>query len=324
MKTDGTIMRRGFFSLRLRLADVIRDFGVLAALATLFAQFGRWHWLPDLASHFAPHYSLILLPATAWMLAQRRFRSGGLLAAALAVNLYALSAAAPRLPETPADAPRIRVASINVWRDNKDGERIAEMLREAKVDVVLLMEVNASWMERLAPLRGYLPYVVELPQDDCFGIALFSRIPLDDARIEWTTSGLTPAIFARLTLGHRAIRLLGLHPVPPVSALQWSWRNDQLADAARIAAATKEPLLVFGDFNATPWNVHLRAWTRGGGLQIPPALWHPSWPAFAPRPLRIPIDLVLASHHWRYTDYHTLAGIGSDHLPVLAELALVE
>ncbi|HMP75434.1 MAG TPA: endonuclease/exonuclease/phosphatase family protein [Kiritimatiellia bacterium] len=317
-------MLRGFFSLRLHLADVVRDWGVLAALATLFAQFGRWHWIPDLASHFAPHYSLILLPATAWMLAQRRFRIATVLAAALAVNLYALSAAAPRALNAPADAPRIRVACMNVLRDNKDSERVVEVLRAANVDVVLAMEVTESWMERLAPLRAHLPYVVELPQDDCFGIALFSRIPLDDARIEWTASGLTPAIFARLVLGGRAIRLLGLHPVPPVSAMQWSWRNDQLADAARIAATTREPLLVFGDFNATPWNVHLRAWTRGSGLQMPPALWHPSWPSFAPRVFRIPIDLVLASDHWRFTEYRTLEGIGSDHLPVLAELALVE
>lgn len=316
---------RNFFTWRVRPADVARDWGVLAALATVAALFARTHWLADLASHFAVHYLIVLLPATAWMVWRRRWRMAGFLAVPLALNLWAVwPALASRATTAPPDAPRVRVLGMNVLTKNSNGAQALEVIRAAGADVVVLQEISPKWMESLAPLRETHPHVIAQPQEDNFGIALFSRLPLERAHVFWSRNGVTPCIRAEVLVAGRRVLLLAAHPPPPVGAWRTARRNDQFGDLRDLVRAHEGPALVVADFNAAPWNPNLRGLAREAGLRVPPAVINPSWPSLAPRWLRIPIDLVLPTRHWQFAAYHTLPAFGSDHLPVLAELALVD
>ena len=84
-----------------------------------------------------------------------------------------------------------------------------------------------------------------------------------------------------------------------------------------------EPLIVAGDFNVTPWSQHFHTALARSGLNDC-AAGHglaPSWPSQFP-PLGIRIDHCWASQHWRSTDVRLGPSLGSDHLPLIADLEL--
>ena len=79
------------------------------------------------------------------------------------------------------------------------------------------------------------------------------------------------------------------------------------------------PLVVVGDFNATPWSPALRTFLDEldlNGLNVA-ATW-PVWFGFA----GIPIDHALVSENLIITHIETGPNIGSDHRPVMIDVAL--
>ena len=79
--------------------------------------------------------------------------------------------------------------------------------------------------------------------------------------------------------------------------------------------------MLAGDLNASPWskafepihNTSLRDARLGFGFC-------PTWPAFAPKPMRIPIDHLLVGPSWIVTDFRIGPDVNSDHLPISAKL----
>ncbi|MCB0412362.1 MAG: endonuclease/exonuclease/phosphatase family protein [Bdellovibrionales bacterium] len=87
--------------------------------------------------------------------------------------------------------------------------------------------------------------------------------------------------------------------------------------ALRISELSS-PLLVCGDFNATPWSVIFKTFLKNSGLSLSsstPATW-PTYFSFA----GIPIDHCL-SRGVRITNYRRGSDIGSDHWPLLFEIS---
>jgi endonuclease/exonuclease/phosphatase (EEP) superfamily protein YafD len=89
----------------------------------------------------------------------------------------------------------------------------------------------------------------------------------------------------------------------------------------------KESLVVVGDFNSTPWSFSLRRQDRLFGLERRTrALF--TWPAgrfssltpAAPFPF-LPIDQVYAGSDWKTVAVRRGPALGSDHYPVVVELA---
>ena len=115
----------------------------------------------------------------------------------------------------------------------------------------------------------------------------------------------------------------GTHPLPPGGGDYWRWRNGQLAELATFIQGLDGPVVVLGDLNVTPWSHYFRTFARdaqlrdggkGFGLQI-------SWPTYFP-PLGIPIDHCLVSPQVDVHDRRTGPAIGSDHYPVIIDLAV--
>ena len=88
---------------------------------------------------------------------------------------------------------------------------------------------------------------------------------------------------------------------------------------ARIVKLARSPVIVMGDFNASPFSLMLRTFQRDTGLKR--LTWLPSWPAH-PLPLpQIAIDHVFVSKDWRLeAGPWTGRAAGSDHMPVILEL----
>ena len=62
---------------------------------------------------------------------------------------------------------------------NSRHDRVVALLRDEQPDVVLLQEFTRAWRRGLAPVHDIYPHRHAFTREDNFGIALFSRHPLE-------------------------------------------------------------------------------------------------------------------------------------------------
>lgn len=304
--------------------------GALATLGTLavaipaLAGFaGRVWWVFELMSHFRAQYFVALSVGTILLLAAGCRRRALLAGALVAVHAAMLGpfyfAASP--PAARADASRLRLVSSNLHAVNEEHQKVLDLVRRENPDVAVFLEVNERWGKALESLGDEWPYSRVVAQPGNFGIAMCSRLPFEECRVESLSEGY-PAIIARFQIGGTPLTLFAAHPVPPVSARVSAGRNRQLAELARLVTAASGEKIVVGDMNTTSWSpffadflakTGLADTRRGRGIQ-------PSWRADLPIFTRIPIDHCLASKGLRATRREIGPDVGSDHLPVIVEL----
>lgn len=301
-----------------------RLFGVMAGLALLpswLGLLGEWDWRLDLLSHFRWQYLFVCSALVALAIWRRQHGVAVLAALTLLLNAALIGRLAwqPGLDPLQLRADfQLKALSLNVLSSNAAKSTVLEYVAAADADVVFLMEIDAAWAAALQPLSARYPHHVELPREGNFGLALFSRSPLSSTRLlELGEAGL-PTIEARITHQGRSLILIGTHPMPPVGAVAAAERNNQLRLLAAHVRQAREPVLVLGDLNATPWSAGMRLLTGGAPLRSRVAQWRPTWrPA---SPFAVPIDHALATAPLVIHGHAVGADVGSDHRPILVEV----
>lgn len=86
------------------------------------------------------------------------------------------------------------------------------------------------------------------------------------------------------------------------------------------------PRLVIGDFNTTSCPPHFQSFTNTAGLRDSRtgSGIQPTWPALWFHPLQICVDHCLVSPHFIVRNRTTGPNVGSDHYPIIVDLALRE
>lgn len=300
---------------------------VLVWLALLASLFGRAAWPFDLAAHFRVQYAALFVVLTLLLLILRRWVIALVALAGFGVSAVPLFAYLPHEPSgtavAAANSPTFRLLSFNVWFRNPDMGRTAAYIEQSRADAVVLLELTPSQAETLRPLLPSYPHAYIEPSR--MGAAVFTKWPVLDAQ----SLPLAPegAIAARVRIDWSGspVTVLGVHLNWPLGPRNSEYRNEELAGVVAFSKAQREPLIVAGDFNLTPWSEYfsdaleqsgLHDSARGFGLAR-------SWPAqFAP--LGIRIDHCLLSRHWNSVQVAIGPSLGSDHLPVIADLALTK
>ncbi|MDX2089978.1 MAG: endonuclease/exonuclease/phosphatase family protein [Kofleriaceae bacterium] len=245
-------------------------------------------------------------------------------AAAIALVLHALPVLAdlgraPRL--LPRNGVPVRVLSLNVLTANTGTHAVRTLIETARPDVIGLVEVNQRWLDELAPSLAAYPGRLAYPAEDNFGVALFARGPVTGT-IEELGAPLS-TIVGEVSLEGVRLTAVVAHLVPPMTSRWADYQTTQRDGLASRVAELAGPVIVMGDFNATPWSRTLRGLvartglcdTRAGfGVQ---ASWHAAIPF-----MRIPIDHVLASCSIGVRDRRIGPDVGSDHFPVIVDLVV--
>jgi len=301
----------------IRLFVLFASLGLLSPLLTELAAPYSVHaaWLLDLASHWQWLHLTLLLTSVV-LLARRN----AVWLALLPMTALPWLTVMPALPnETGMPRLELRLLTANLAQ-SQDASALRALLDRQPVDLVLLQEVTPELAEQLGRWQDY-PYRLLAPEDSPFGLALLSRKPLDGAKVSIDADGI-PAIESRVVLPGQAIALTVVHPMPPLSPYWHQKRNMGLQVLLQKNAAHGLPGLVAGDFNASPWSQALRGvqalgWQRASDLS-------PSWPALGRGWLGIAIDQVVVNGPWRVAEQGLGPNLGSDHLPRLMRLQLLE
>lgn len=260
---------------------------------------------------------------------------GVLLAALAAAAGMQLGKLAPYTPlarrSVPAsdDRPRedrLRILISNVQLENPGHDRVLECVRECAPDLFLAIEVDDAWCESLAALRaedGY-EYCLLVPQDNHYGMALYSRLELLDPEVRHIVQDDVPSIhtLVRLRNGIR-VMLHGLHPRPPEPTRDQDSvpRDAELAVLAREINGRETPTVVVGDLNDVAWSATTALFLRLSEMVDPRVGrgFYNTWNANS-RLLRMALDHVFHTDCFELGELRVLGHVGSDHFPVLVEL----
>jgi endonuclease/exonuclease/phosphatase (EEP) superfamily protein YafD len=315
--------RPTFLRPRLRFWGLLSAAATVSCFATFLGFLGRWHWFLDLFSHFRVQYLAAQLILGALFFLIRWRRTATLCMACACFNLMVLLPTLFRYrSEIPEAAPLVRVMLLNVNSTTGDAARVRELIASERPDLFVLQEVTAQWLRDLGASTNAYPHQVLVPREDNFGIALFSRIPLLDRRVEYVGRAGVPSVFATFRSADREVLVVGSHPVPPAGGEYTRWRNEQLSRLPDFVPGGQTCLLL-GDLNVTPWHPRLRALldesclvdsARWSGLQ---PTWHRGNPVLA-----LPLDYCLHSPDVLVVNRKIGPEVGSDHRPLIATLAL--
>jgi endonuclease/exonuclease/phosphatase (EEP) superfamily protein YafD len=237
---------------------------------------------------------------------------------------YTRLAGSESLPARSAD-PRMRARLMigNVWMPNRNAAGLLDLVRDCDPDLILLLEPNRRWKEDLSELDRSHPYGLKCPLENTYGMLLYSRLPLTDARTRFLLLEDVPSMFCRVHLpGGVSFELYCLHPLPPGVAVDTTQRDAELVMVGREAKKSGAPSVVAGDLNDVAWSETTRLFQKLSGLLDPRIgrglfnTYNARWPL-----LRWPLDHLFHSRSFRLAGLRRLPAFGSDHFAIVADLS---
>src|SRR5262245_2563421 len=301
-------------------------FGVilLVGLATVLGLLDRVSWVFELADIFRLQYLVVLAGAALGALLLRRPRLAGAAALLAAVNVAVLGISliptATAASGTPAGSLRLVVANVEVG--NTDFAAVRRLVARTHPDVFGMTELTPTMAKHLGPaLRGYRARVIET-RNDAYGIAVYSRRPLLSARVVHLPADGPPTVVVRTRVAGKPVSLVVTHVHTPFAG---SIHVRQLNSLAEARPGLGPRAAVCGDFNTPPWSGPLRDFAAGADLRdlYGGSAWAAySWPTWSSL-LRVPLDNCFVGAGIAVRDHHEGPDVGSDHRPLVVELAVL-
>ncbi len=320
-------------------------------LATLLGYFGNLYVGFELLSHFKPYYLILAFAIAPLVFFQNKRRYKILIIATLLFNIYEVLPwyLPSRAHASTESIATVKMLSVNVKFNNADQSRVEEFIKKESPAVVMLQELNPTWEETLENLKTVYPYgYIEDPKNN-FGVGILSVLPMENIKVINVEGRQTPSLEADIEVADGYwVKVIAIHPVPPITQTHMKNRNKMFAKIARMARESNLPVVIAGDFNTTMWSPAYKKLVKESGLSdgARGRGLYGSWPYgdtnyknftvtdelgftdWIPKnivnhsPVKLPLDHVLVSDNLLVNSFSTGEDVGSDHLPVVFEVSL--
>ncbi len=218
----------------------------------------------------------------------------------------------------------LRIVTANLLVSNTKHDLFLDFIRETDPDIIFLQEPDSYWARSLDALKETYTHYAVKPAPNTFGIAMFSRLPLDSVEIINYADSDLPSVHAELTVNGRHLSVLSYHTWPPFSSYHLELRDKALDYVTQYVADADDLVIVAGDLNVTPWSPGYKRMIRQSGIKNARRGYgiKPTW-SNIPSPIALlPLDHVLLSPGIAVRDFRVGPNINSDHRPLLVELAV--
>jgi len=308
-------------SIKSHMVNRTRLLAIIALMFSSAAWFGTGAYYLELTTHFRLHYLLLALLCTVVFVWAGRWKWVAVSLLAAGLNLPPLLPAYLPAEHAVDTKTSLRMVMANVSSENNDYADFITWAGEKKPELIIVLEATPEWSKVLTPLEKFYPYRVTLQRRDPFGIVVYSKLPFEKQQVLGFGNGLHPSLFLRIKKGERELGIVITHPVPPVDSELFALRNRELDDAAATVARVKGARVLIGDLNVSQWSPYFKALKERGGLRDARDGIGilPTWPTMLPG-LMIPIDHLLVSKEVGVRELAVGDDIGSDHLPLFAEM----
>lgn len=295
---------------------------ILLSIIILLSFFGYENWAFDLFAHFSVQYWILMFLAFAVLIVIKKQKTVLIF---LPLFLY-LSVEIGKLyvggQKDSSIEKSVKISAINVLSSNTDYQKVIDFIHNENPEIVIIQEITPTWEEALKTALNQYPEQLIKSQNNNFGIALYSKIKLENLKIA-TLNGINlPSIRSDFKIKNKKITLLATHPVPPINQDYFNKRNHQLAEIATFCNSISNEIIVIGDLNTTSFSRHFKQLQKqsklidsrkGFGIQS-------TWSAL--NGINITLDHCLISKDLRVKSRKVGQNIGSDHLPILVEIGI--
>ncbi|MEJ6980437.1 endonuclease/exonuclease/phosphatase family protein [Pedobacter sp. P351] len=222
----------------------------------------------------------------------------------------------------------IALMTGNVLQYNHQAKAYLANIYNADPDVVLLLETDKWWEKATAELIENYPYHVKVPQENTYGMLLYSKFELIDSKVKFLVEKDIPSIhtIAVLDCGQK-VQLYCVHPTPPVPQEnpRSTERDKELLLIADMAKDNKLPVIVMGDLNDVAWSYTTSLFCKTSGL-LDPRKGRGFFNTFHAQHhfMRFPLDHVFCSTDFKLIYIKKLDAAGSDHFPMYVKLQFEE
>lgn len=297
--------------------------GIAAIGGTVIGVLGDAWWGFDLLANFRLQYLIVLGLAAAML-----FRSGQRLAGGvfLAVALFNAAMIAPlylNAPESAAGESRLAIVSSNM--QTQTSRQQVSWLVASDPDLIFMFESSRQTEDLLRTTGLGYEITSAIEPNNAFGLSVMSKEPIEFEQLPSSRDG-GDAIRLVAQLGGEPVVIYAVHPPSPSNPVR-SEARDRLLERVGIAAAAEElPVIVVGDFNATPWSAGFRKLADPGELVNSQAGYGYSatWPAFLWPVFGVPLDHLVHSDDLTTVEREVGPSLGPDHRPIRVLLGFAE
>lgn len=219
----------------------------------------------------------------------------------------------------------LKVLSYNVLWQNKHYAQAIALINREQPDIAIFLEAVPHWHSELIALNSSYPYHIRAKQLE---IEIYSKLPLNNPQIKryGTYRGL---VIADIKVGDRLVKFAATHAYPQLYWGPGGWliRNQHLEiGIGEYVRNLQQPAIVLGDLNVSMWSPFYHSMIERSGLRNTRQGLGilPTHSIFAPQfaVLSAPIDHCLVSSNIQVKNFKLGPAIGSDHLPIIAELLI--
>lgn len=217
----------------------------------------------------------------------------------------------------------LKVLSYNVLWSNKQYEKAIALVARKQPDIAVFQEAQKPWAESLTALKAHYPYHIGAEKLE---IEIYSKLPLNNTQIELygTYRGL---VISDIAIANSNLKFIATHAYPQLyfGREGWDIRNQHLEiGIGEYVAKLNQPAVIIGDLNVSMWSPFYRSLVKKSGLHNARQGFGilPTQSVVAPQfaALSAPIDHCLVTPDIQVQDFKLGKDIGSDHLPIVADL----
>ncbi len=238
-------------------------------------------------------------------------------------ELWPKEVAAPADPDS--DTPGVSILTANVLMPNRNAAGLVALVKEHRPDILVTLETDAWWQTQLDVLEGDVPHTVKCPQDNVYGMHVYSRLPFLSCKTVFLVEEDVPSVHLAVALPDAdvTVQLHFLHPAPPspTENAHSTERDAELIVVAKTLCGSNDPIIVAGDLNDVAWSYTTRLFRKISGL-LDPRVGRGMFNTFHAQYwfLRWPLDHLFHSRHFTVRSIKRLPANGSDHFSLLTEL----
>lgn len=294
----------------------------LALLFTCCSFFGERFWLFESCSHFRVQAMQLSLPFIAYTIWKRKNRQALLWICIALINYYPVFKLYNGAPH-PISKPTYRAMLLNLFSSTVDEALLQREINRIDPDFILLLEATSAMQPLCDALKATYTYQLYQFRDDPYGIALLSRLPMNQPRLSTSNKNQLPSIQTDLHTPCGSFTFIGTHPPPPINRTLAKARNASFHTLSKWTHAARYPVVLMGDLNTTPFAHSFHQLLEESGLHDSTLSFgfQPTWKVGNPL-LQLPLDHFL--HDEQITIHQRSVGsdLGSDHRPLLVEFSL--
>jgi endonuclease/exonuclease/phosphatase (EEP) superfamily protein YafD len=293
---------------------------------------GLFGWLFEIASNFPVQYLAVQLIAFILALSFKHNKLAIFWAVFILLNTTQISTLF--LPANKNNSSPEQIFSflqMNLLQENNSYTNALAVIKKYKPDLLCCEEYSSVWHKELSKNLSEYPHRFLIPVDDWFGLALYSKFPIAEAKEIYFTKECPRALVAKITIGKNVINTICLHTLSPSDSQAIKVRNEELSAIAQYAKSINkiknDSLIIAGDFNCSPWCYYFKNLLKEGNLFNSQQGFgiQNSWPtkiSLVSLLAKVPIDHFLLSKNISVLDRQIGPSFNSDHYPVFVKLAM--